>query len=229
MGTRLRFHHDLGIEDVESMMVSGAYHLNPHDAFRLNFDMIFLYGSTTLDEDVFFNGARLQAGTRLKTEPDFSRLTGLYERRLFDFPGGGHLDGDIGLTYVLLDFTTHGTLSPLSVGGETKEHFKTEELPVPMLGFSFEEPLSKRLSLVGSALGGYLPKVDSLRKEGGTVYLKQSHADAVVGLRYELLPHLDIEGGYAFHYFLQNERSREDGNFITLYDHNLTAGLRFRF
>ena len=229
VGTRLRFHHDLGMDDVESIALSGAYHLTSDDAFRLEFDTLFLYGSTRLDEDVFFNGARLQGGTRLRSEPDFFRLTGLYERRLFDLPGGGHLAGDLGITYVLLEFSTRGTLSSLSAGSETKEDFLTQELPVPMLGFSFEQPLSKRLRFVGTAFGGYLPKVDSLRTEGGTVYLKQSHADASARLRYVLLPHLDLEGGYAFHYFMQNERSREDGNFIKLYSNDLTAGLTYRF
>ena len=229
LGTRLRFGHDLGIDTIESLALTGAYHFTRNSALRVEFDTTFLYGSTRLDQDVFFNGARLQGGTKLESDPDFYRLTLLYDRRLFDLPGGGHIDGDLGLTYVLLEYGFHGTLSPLSAGSETKEDFLTQELPVPMLGFAFEEPVSKRVSLVGSALGGYLPKVDSLRREGGRVYLKQSHADVTARLRYHVLPNLDLEGGYAFHYFWQSERSDEDGNYFRLWDNDLTVGLCYQF
>src|SRR5262249_28130514 len=127
------------------------------------------------------------------------------------------------------EFRTRGTLSPLTTGHETQEDFLTQELPIPMLGFSFEQPLSRRFSFVGSALGGYLPKVDSLRTEGGTSYLRESHGDAAARLRYHLTPALDLEGGYAFHYFDQRETSREDGNYIRYHDHDLTLGLVYRF
>jgi hypothetical protein len=150
-------------------------------------------------------------------------------QRLLDLPGGGHLLGDVGATYVLLEYRLNGTLSPLSVGSERKEDFLTQELPVPMLAFSFEQPLAKRIDLVGSVLGGYLPKVDSLRSEGGTVYLGQSHADAALRLRYHLTPDLTLEGGYGFHYFTQRETSREDGNDFRMWNNDLTVRIGYRF
>jgi mono/diheme cytochrome c family protein len=228
-GTHLSLHGDLGIDTVESVTLGAAYHLSPNDTLRLNFDSIFLYGSSRLSEDVLFNGALLQGGTTAESRPEFFRLTGLYERRLFDLAGGGHLAGDIGLTYVFLTYKINGTLSPQSTGGETKEDFLTQELPVPMLGFSLEQPLSERTSFVCSLLGGYLPMVDSLRQEGGDVKLSQTNVDVLLGVRYQLTPALDLRGGYAFHYFTQYEKSNEDGNYFQLWDNDLTLALVYRF
>jgi opacity protein-like surface antigen len=61
------------------------------------------------------------------------------------------------------------------------------------------------------------------------VHITQSHADAAVGLSYALLPPLSIDGGYRFTYFLQHEKSKEDDNFITLYDSGIVLGLTYRF
>jgi hypothetical protein len=71
LGTHLRFQHDLGIDTSESLALTGTYHFTPSSALKLEFDTNFLYGSTRLDQDVFFNGARLQAGTKLESDPDF--------------------------------------------------------------------------------------------------------------------------------------------------------------
>lgn len=77
--------------------------------------------------------------------------------------------------------------------------------------------------------GGGLPRVDSLRKEGGTVYLQQSHADADVGLVYRWTQRLELEFGYHFTYFFQHEKSGEDINDSELIDNGVQARLRVRF
>jgi hypothetical protein len=193
-GTHLSFHSDLGIDTIERVTGGAAYRLSDVSRLRLAFDTIFLYGTERLDSDVLFNGATLQGGTDLESRPEFFRLTALYERRLLDFAQGAGIGGDIGLTYVFLTYKMHGTLSPTSQGGggETvarasaigsqvsggsaspggtpatvKEDFLTQELPIPMLGVTFDYPLKQRWSFVGSVLGGYLPRVDSLRTEEG--------------------------------------------------------------
>ena len=229
-GAHLSLHGDLGIDTVESVTAAAAYHLTPNDSLRLIFDSIFLYGSSTLSQDVLYNGALLQGGTTAQSRPEFFRVTGLYERRLFDLPCGGHLAGDIGLNYAYLNFKINGTVSPQSPGGgETQEDFYAQALPVPTLGISVEEPISERTSFIGSVLGGYLPLVDSLRTEGGTVDFSQSNVDLLLGLRYALTPALDLRGGYAFHYFTQHETSHEDGNYFQLWDNDFTVALLYRF
>ena len=84
-GNRLTFHHDLGVDVLEILNLDVGYHLTPRDSFHAELQMFFLDGSTTLPTDVFFNGAKLQAGTTLNTAtnfPDFFRATATYERQL---------------------------------------------------------------------------------------------------------------------------------------------------
>src|SRR5207244_2182700 len=106
------------------------------------------------------------------------------------------LIGSAGLTYVSLNpmLTGHGK--------SNSEDFYRQELPVPILGLRWDYPLRQRLLLRASLAGGALPRVDSLRKEGGTMYLQQSHADAGVGLAYLLGRNGQVELGYHFTYFL---------------------------
>jgi hypothetical protein len=228
-GTRLQLHRDLGIDTSESLVVGAAYRLTPLDALRLTFDTVFLYGGSRLPTDVDFNGTTLRGGTNIDTRPEFFRLTALYERRLFGLGAGGYLAGDVGLTFVFLTFQLHGTVSSRTKSADMGEDFVTQELPVPLLGFRIDRPLVERLSLVGSLTGGYLPRVDSLRHEGGDVKLSQTHADALAGLRYRLTPAFDVEAGYRFTYFVQREVSREDGNSISLWDNGVSALLTYRF
>ena len=228
-GTRLQLHRDLGIDTSESLTLGAAYHLTALDALRLTFDSVLLYRSSRLPTKVEFNGTTLRAGTDIDTRPEFFRLTALYERRLLALSRGGYLAGHVGLTYVFLTFKLHGAVSSRTKDPDLGEDFLIQELPVPLLGFRIDWPLIDRLSLIGSLTGGYLPRVDSLRYEGGEVRLSQTHADASAGLRYQLTPAIDVEAGYRFTYFAQHEVSREDGNSIRLWDNGLSALLAYRF
>jgi hypothetical protein len=77
--------------------------------------------------------------------------------------------------------------------------------------------------------GGGLPRVDSLRREGGPVYLQQSHADAGIGLAYVFGPHTQAEAGYHFTYFFQHEKSHEDNNVFELIDIGAQVRFTLRF
>ena len=79
------------------------------------------------------------------------------------------------------------------------------------------------------AAGGGLPRVDSLRHEGGTVYLQQSHADGDAGLVYRWRGGAELELGYHFTYFFQHEKSHEDDNVFELIDNAVRARLSVRF
>jgi hypothetical protein len=182
-----------------------------------------------LPVDVLFNGATLQGGTTLETRPDFFRLTALYEKRFVAFAGGGSLSGEAGFTFVALTFKLHGTLAPDSQGNETQEDFLTQELPVPLLGLRLRLPLCPRLWFEGSLTGGYLPRVYSLKNEGGKVDVTQSHADLGLWLRYGLTPAVDLKAGYAYSDFVQHETSGEDDNLIHLTSNSVTLGLAARF
>jgi hypothetical protein len=231
-GDRLTLHHDLGVNLLEILNLDLGYHLTPRDSFHAALQMFFLDGSTTLPRDVFFNGAKLQGGTTLNTStnfPEFFRATATYERQLLTFRERATLSASAGLTFVYLNFTVHGTLAPDTPGHETKEDFQTQELPIPLLGLRYDDPFTSRFDFFATLDGGYLPWVDSLRTEGGTVNLTQSQADAAVGLSYALTPSLSLEGAVAYEYIFQHEKSHEDDNLFNLSTIGMLLGARYRF
>ncbi len=227
-GDRLRLHQDLGIDHFEVAEIGAAIHLTDRDVLRARFDYGFLYGGTSLSDDTAFNGALLAGGTHLQTRPVLGRITGFYEHRFLQLANGATLAGALGLTYAYLHFKLHGTLAATTVGHETQEDFYAQELPVPLLGLRFEYPLTARLRAKTTIAGGFLPRVDSLRTEGGHVKLSQGHADVFVGLSYALTPALSVDGGYAYTYFTQHEISGEDNNEIVFLGHALGLSFTYR-
>jgi hypothetical protein len=233
-GTSLRL-RDLGIEVSEAREGTLAFHVTPNDAVRAGYLYYFLDGRTTLHRSVFYNGPEFTPGS-LSTNADFYRISLDYERTVLRRPSGERLIVSAGLTYVNFNPTLTGAIrsaGPVGTlegnGRSNSEDFYRQELPVPILGLRWDHPFSPRLLLRSSVAGGGLPRVDSLRTEGGTIYLQQSHADAGVRLVYVLGPHVELEGGYHFTYFFQEEKSHEDKNRFELIDNGLQIGLRVAF
>ena len=61
------------------------------------------------------------------------------------------------------------------------------------------------------------------------IHGRATHADLSAGVRYLLTSALSLEGGYRFTYFVQHERSHEDGNYFQLFDNGLSVALAYRF
>jgi hypothetical protein len=123
-------------------------------------------------------------------------------------PSGERLIVSAGLTYVNFNPRLTGanrSAGPVGTlegnGRSNSEDFYRQELPVPILGLRWDHPFSPRLLLRSSVAGGGLPRVDSLR----------------------------TEGGYHFTYFFQEEKSHEDKNRFELIDNGLQIGLRVAF
>ncbi len=229
VGTPLSLRHDLGVQSVWGLNLEAVRGLSASSWLRLEADAVFLRGSTVLPNDVFFNGCTLEGGTTLDTHPDFFRLTALYEKRFVEFENGGWLSGEAGLTFVIMTFKLHGTLAPGTHGTEMQEDFLTQELPVPILGLRLRLPLCIRLWFEGSLAGGYLPRIYSLKNEGGKVDLTQSHVDLGLWLRYGLTSDLAVKAGYDYSYFVQHETSGEDDNYLRLWSNSGSVALIFRF
>jgi hypothetical protein len=230
-GTRLWFRRDLGVRSTHAYELGAAYHPSSRTAFRLTVASNALDGRTTLPSDVLFNGATLAGGTTLTTRtdfPNFMRVTIAGERRIILVGQGGALSATAGLTFVLLTFELHGTLAPTTEGRETKEDFVTQELPVPLIGLRLEYPFARRFSVISSVDGGFLPWVNSLRSEGGTVMLEQSHVDVALDLGYALTRSVRLDVGYSGTHFAQFERSHEDGNDIRLGEDAVRIGVVWR-
>ena len=220
-GTRLRL-SDLGLDVSETVEAGVAFWLTPRDAVRATYLYYVLRGSTTLDRAILYDGREYSPG-HVDTNADFWRASLAYDRVLASVLDHGRVIGSAGLTYVHFN-------PGLTQHGKTKaEDFYLQEMPVPIVGLRFDYPVTQRLGLRASVAGGLLPKVDSLRTEGGTVSTWQSHADAGLAVTYALTPRLGVEAGYQYTYFHQHEKSHEDNNVFELIDHGLRARLTLRF
>jgi hypothetical protein len=220
-GSRLRL-SDLGIDVSESIGAGAAFWITPRDAVRATYLYTFLRGSRTLDRAIVYDGREYTPG-HVEANADFWRVSLAYDRVLATILDRGRLIGSAGLTYVWLN-------PGLTQHGKTKaEDFYLQEMPVPIVGLRFDAPVTDRLGIRASVAGGLLPKIDSLRKEGGTVYTWQSHADATVAATYAFSEVLSVEAGYQFTYFHQHEKSHEDNNVFQLIDSGPRARLTLRF
>jgi hypothetical protein len=220
-GSRLRL-SDLGIDVSESVEAGASFWITPRDAVRATYLYTFLRGGTTFDCAMLYDGREYTPG-HVDANADFWRVSLAYDRVLTTVMDRGRLIGSVGLTYAWLNpgLTQHGKAKA--------EDFYLQEMPVPIVGLRFEAPVTARLGIRASVAGGLLPKVDSLRKEGGTVYTWQSHADASVDATYAISETLSVEAGYQFSYFHQHEKSHEDNNVFELIDSGPRARLTLRF
>ena len=226
-GTRLSF-NDLGLDVSESLEGNVAFAFTRQDAVRVSFLYSFLDGSANHGFPIFYNGQLFKPGS-LHTNADFYRFSLAYERTLIDLPSSDRVVGSLGLTYVSFGPTLEGS------GIKTTEHFSDvtshRVLPVPIVGARWDHPLADDLIFRTSLLGGFLPRVDSLRaeEEGHTLYFEQANVDVRVGLAYSIWRKVQIEGGYHFSYFRQRDTSLEDINLIESIDNGFYLALSARF
>lgn len=222
-GTRLSL-STLGIHVSETIEAGAAYHFTPNDALRVTMLYTFLRGDSTRTESVVYNGFEFEPGS-LHANADFWRLDLAYERVLWRSTAD-ELVGSVGLAYVYFNPTL---TNPRQKSAENSEDFYLQELPVPIGGLRWSHGLSEHWLMRFGVSGGGLPRVDSLRKEGGTVHLQQSHADADAGLVYRWRSAMELDLGYHFTYFFQHETSHEDDNRFELIDNGVRARLSVRF
>ena len=219
-GTRLSL-NTLGIHVSEAVEGSLAYHFTPNDAVRGTMLYYFLRGDSTPTQSVVYNGEEFKPGT-LHANADFLRVDLAYERTLWRSPIDEVL-GSIGLAYVYFNPALTGH------GHSNNEDFYMQELPVPIAGLRWTHGFGEHWLLRLGASGGGLPEVNSGRKEVGTVFLQQAHADADAGVVYRWRGGAELEVGYHFTYFFQHERSHEDINDFELIDNGLRARFIMRF
>lgn len=213
-GTRLSLRRDLGVHLATTLALRLTRRTGA-GAIDLRIQGTTLRGAARLAQSVNFNASTLQGGTIVRTRTnatDFMRVVLDYTHPLAHVGAGGSLLGRVGLDAILLDFRLRGTLSPASVGHETKEDFVTQELPAPFLGASLHLPLRRRAVLRLGADAGGLPWVSSLRYEGGLVRLSQQRWDARAGVDVAFATGWRFAATLEHTSFTQKEQSREDGN-----------------
>jgi len=219
-GTRLSL-NTLGIHVSEAIEAGVAFHITADDAVRLSGLHYFLRGDSTPSQSVVYNGEEFKPGA-LHANADFTRVDLAYERALWRAPFD-ELIGSIGLAYVYFNPTLTGH------GHSNSEDFYLQELPVPIAGLRWSHGLGEHWLLRFGLSGGGLPEVNSGRKEGGTVFLQQAHADADAGVAYRWRGGAELEIGYHFAYFFQHEKSQEDINDFKLIDNGVRMRFNMRF
>jgi hypothetical protein len=229
-GTRLTFGGDLGIRRRNGVRLDTFKTVSPEAKWQLSVATYTLDATTTISAPITFNGATIAPGP-LRTATHYTHFLefdGSYRHRFLTFGERGGLWGSVGGTFVLLNFTLHGELAPDSLGKETTETFYVQELPVPVLGLHLSYPLGRVWSLTSSATVGGLPRVNSLRHEGGVVRLKQTNDAFSVGASVRRSAWQISVSAFARAY-MQDEQSHEDSNVIHLRDRGLAIGLAHSF
>jgi hypothetical protein len=230
-GTRLDFGAGLNVHSLWSADLRAEYRFDARTSLALTVTGLALDGSTTIPQDVNFNGTTLAAGTTLTTAtgfPHWMALTLAATRRVAQF-STSDVRVSAGLSFVALTFVLHGTLTPTSATRETQEDFVTQELPVPVLGAEYHAALGGPWRFEGRIAGGWMPWVSSLRQEGGTVYLNQTMLQLGAGVRYALSRQVDLTSDARYDAFAQNEQSNEDGNQIVMRAVTLGIGVAWAF
>jgi len=230
-GTRLEMGPTLDVHRIAAAELSATLH--PGGPTRVEFSIasFTLDGTATPSRNIDFNGATLAAGAPLATRTDFPHYLAFTVTGTHDVahPGNGALGVTAGLSFVALTFVLEGTLTPTSATRETQEDFVTQELPVPILGAEYRAPLGARWRFDARLTGGWLPWVNSLRQEGGTVTITQTELQGAVRFRYAASRSVGTWLEARATSFTQDEQSTEDGNQIVMRTFTIGAGVAWRF
>lgn len=226
-GTRLYFGPGLGVRHVYTPTLGIARRLGARTRLEVSIAGTALEGRATPAHNVTFNGATLQGGAPLRTDVGVSRfLTGTVavDRRLLALgPAWLWIRG--GITFTGLTFVLHGTAAPGSAHHETQEDFVTQELPVPLGAVTLHVPVARRATVFADLEGSGIPRVNSLRREGGEVTLRQGAAGLTAGADLAVARAVRIALAYRTAIFAQNEQSVEDGNHIVLRERTIVLRL----
>jgi hypothetical protein len=245
-GTGLHF-PALGINTVMLPQFGLTWWINSLNALQVRFRYFDVGGDHSISGPVLFNGATLAPGQTLHTDPtDWFSISVFYQRRLRPLYApyeerlppalrGWDLRAGIGLVYTYINFSIdngHAPVTPTSVGEESKEDFMHQELPIPTILLDARRALGRRFLLDLSFEGNWINRWNSLRNEGGTVWLSQNGVEAHARILYNdpalLGPFHPMAGMFLYHYS-QLEDSHEDGNFIRWFTYGPEWGVSVDF
>jgi hypothetical protein len=252
-GSALHLRDDLGVDTLQMPTLHLDYWFNELNAVEFQFRYLALYGSEPLRAPpVTFNGDLILPGQKINTNGTTWFTAGLfYERRISfwlygratlpEFLRGWDLRPKIGLEFVYLDFQINNghphavsAHAPASGGGvlDVRGRWHDQELPVPTIGIEARRELAEHFDLEITAQGAWINKWNSLRSEGGTVYLSQSTFDThwrVIYNNPEQLWGIRPFLGWSYYYYRQAETSGGIGNLIRLQSYGPEFGASYSF
>lgn len=249
-GSALGLKNDLGVDTFQMPTLHLDFWFDDLNAIELQFRYLWLYGSAPLNTPVVFNGQVITPGQNINTHGTTWFTGGLfYERRISpwlyehaapdlpEFLRGWDLRPKIGLEFVYLDFQiNHGhpnrTPGPGAPLLDARGRWHDQELPVPTIGIEARRHWAGPLDLEITAQGAWINKWNSLRNQGGTVYLSQSTFETHWRVIYDdpqrlwgIRPFL----GWSYYYYKQAETSGEIGNLVRLQSYGPEIGASYSF
>ncbi|HLI81627.1 MAG TPA: hypothetical protein VKV03_16680 [Candidatus Binataceae bacterium] len=255
-GTALHLGDDLGVDTFQMPTLHLDFWFDELNAIEFQFRYLALYGSEPLGKAVTFNGDRILPGQSINTNGTTWFTGGLfYQRRispwLYQYASANlpewlqkwELRPKIGLEFVYLDFQinnghpnrvgagpTPALFSRLALDARGRWH--DQELPVPTIGIDARRELQNHFAFEVTAQGAWINKWNSLRSQGGTVYLSQSTFETHWRLVYSdpafmwrIRPFL----GWTYYYYKQAETSGGIGNLIRLQSYGPEFGASYSF
>ena len=239
----LHFGPDLGVRTLQMPELQATYWFDGINALQFQFRYFGLYGNRFSSHPIIFNSDVI-APQNLSTSGTTWFTGGLfYERRITPWlyehltPNTPYLqDWDIrpkiGLEFVYLDFQIDNG-SPMRISGtlDTRGRWHDQELPIPTLGVEARRWLSETFMFEVSAQGNWINKWNSLRDEGGPIYLSQSSFETHWRVSYynPFLRGLGPYLGFNYYYFKEAETSGQIGNLVRLQTYGPEIGFSYNF
>ena len=255
-GSALHLKGDLGLDTFQMPTLHLDFWFDELNALEFQFRYLALYGSQALGTPVRFNGDTILPGQSINTHGTTWFTGGLfYQRRispwLYQYASANlpewlqkwELRPKIGLEFVYLDFQINNgqpnrvgagrssaASSPVALDARGRWH--DQELPVPTLGLDARRELADHFDLEITAQGAWINKWNSLRTQGGTVYLSQSTFETHWRIIFNdparcwgIRPFL----GWSYYYYKQAETSGGIGNLIRLQSYGPELGASYSF
>jgi hypothetical protein len=221
--------HDLGMRDAEAASLQFDWRTSEESLLRWRMRWYYAVGTASFDQPIVFNGVTYAADSSITSIAELGDFTFHWQRDLFHFGDGGRFSLLAGAKFTYLNFHLRGSEDPSSGGHDEKEDFYKQALPLPSLGLRVEYPVTSSSSLYAEAFGFRAIRWNSLRSEGGTVYLSEDDFEATLGWAWRFAAHAELSAGARFDYLGIDEHSDEDGNRILMRSWGPFVALTFRF
>jgi hypothetical protein len=227
-GTRLPL-QDLGIDSAEAFSLLLDQRLGDDSRLRWRARGYYAAGRASFDHEVEFNAVSYQAGTTIRSSAELGDLTLHYEHDLLRSAGGASLSLLAGFKFTYLNFVMRGTEAADTSGHDQKEDFWKQSLPLPSLGLRVDWPLTPTQHLYAEGFAWRAIRWNTLRSEGGTVWLTQDDLEATAGWSWRFQPKWELAAGVRFDYLAIDEQSHEDGNVILMRSVGPFVAISLRF
>jgi len=227
-GTRLPL-QDLGLDSAEAFALLLDQQLTEDSRLSWRARWFYAAGRASFDHEVEFNAVSYEAGTTIRSQAQLGDLTFHYEYDLLHFAGSGRLALLAGCKFTYLNFVMRGTEAADTSGHDQKEDFWKQSLPLPSLGLRVDWPLTPVQRLYAEGFAWRAIRWNTLRSEGGTIWLTQDDLEATAGWSWRFQPKWELAAGVRFDYLAIDEQSHEDGNVILMRSLGPFVAISLRF